>query len=44
MTPLLATAGLAVLSLVTFHAFDGWLAHGSDILLAMAANGLSWCF
>jgi len=29
---------------VTGLAFAGWLRHGAGIFLAMAENGLSWCF
>ncbi|MBX3570204.1 MAG: hypothetical protein KF914_19230 [Rhizobiaceae bacterium] len=37
----LATAGgAAILGL----ALAGWLRHGAGIFLAMAENGLSWCF
>jgi hypothetical protein len=29
---------------VTGLAFAGWSRHGAGIFLAMAENGLSWCF
>lgn len=25
-------------------AFAGWIANGSDMLVALAASGLAWCF
>jgi hypothetical protein len=38
----LLAAGVA--ALVSGFAFAGWLRHGSDILLGLAENGMSWCF
>ncbi|MBN9075327.1 MAG: hypothetical protein J0H84_03825 [Rhizobiales bacterium] len=38
---LLAFAAFAA---VTGIAFALWLRHGTQIFLAMAASGLSWCF
>lgn len=38
-----ALAGAALTGL-TGGAFAGWLNHGSEIFLAMAETGLSWCF
>ena len=40
-----ALAGaVLVASLISGAAFAGWTAHGSDIFVALAASGLSWCF
>jgi hypothetical protein len=38
--PLLVAAALALSSV----AFLGWVAHGPEIFLSLAENGLSWCF
>jgi hypothetical protein len=35
---ILAAGGLAGM------AFAGWIAHGSGMLVALAASGLAWCF
>lgn len=39
-------AGIAVvaMSAATGLAFAGWMEHGAGMFLALAENGLSWCF
>jgi len=41
-TLVIALSGCAFVLLSAF-AFRGWLDHGTDILLAMAQNGMAWC-
>ena len=40
MIALIGGAGL----LVSLAAFAGWIVQGPEMFLAMAENGLSWCF
>jgi len=37
-------ASAGVLAAVTGAAFAAWIEHGANMFLAMAENGLSWCF
>jgi hypothetical protein len=39
----LALAATA-LSVGAGFAFAGWMDHGAEMFLALAASGLSWCF
>lgn len=41
---LLSMTVLAALSAATGAAFAAWGEHGSAMFLALAENGLSWCF
>ncbi len=41
---LMLAGSAALLSATTGIAFAAWAEHGAGIFLAMAANGLSWCF
>lgn len=34
----------AVLAAMSGMAFAGWLGQGGDMLVSLAASGLSWCF
>jgi hypothetical protein len=37
-------AGIAALAAATGAAFAAWIDNGPEMLMSMAATGLSWCF
>ncbi|WP_082910104.1 hypothetical protein [Sinorhizobium glycinis] len=44
LSPLVLALLTGALAVVGLFAFQGWLAHGADIFLALAQTGVSWCF
>ncbi|WP_164491895.1 MULTISPECIES: hypothetical protein [unclassified Rhizobium] len=41
---LIATVAAGCVLLLAGAAFAGWIVQGPEMFLAMAENGLSWCF
>lgn len=39
----IAIAAVTAAAAFTGAAFAGWMNHGADILVTMAASGLAWC-
>jgi len=37
-------AAAVAFAAVSGLAFAGWLGHGGDMLVSLAASGLAWCF